>query len=278
MSFQAVESWWLKVNFEFKENYRISDLLQIMRILRGEGGCPWDREQTHQSIRRNFIEETYEVAEAIDNGDTALLLEELGDVLLQVVFHTQMEAEQGTFSFDDVCDGICKKLILRHPHIFGDVTAETPDEVLKNWDEIKKQEKGQKTQSDAVRSVPKTLPALMRGAKVQQRAAKTGFDYPDLSDALGDLESELAELKEAISGGDRAAVDEEFGDLLFSCVNVSRFLHLDAEECLTRSTEKFICRFSEVEKLAEQNGTDMKTASLDELNQLWAQAKKLVQS
>ena len=266
------------MNFEFKENYRISDLLQIMRILRGEGGCPWDREQTHQSIRRNFIEETYEVAEAIDNGDTALLLEELGDVLLQVVFHTQMEAEQGTFSFDDVCDGICKKLILRHPHIFGDVTAETPDEVLKNWDEIKKQEKGQKTQSDAVRSVPKTLPALMRGAKVQQRAAKTGFDYPDLSDALGDLESELAELKEAISGGDRAAVDEEFGDLLFSCVNVSRFLHLDAEECLTRSTEKFICRFSEVEKLAEQNGTDMKTASLDELNQLWAQAKKLVQS
>lgn len=278
MSFQAVESWWFKVDFEFKENYRISDLLQIMRILRGEGGCPWDREQTHQSIRRNFIEETYEVVEAIDNGDTALLLEELGDVLLQVVFHTQMEAEQGAFSFDDVCDGICKKLILRHPHIFGDVTAETPDEVLKNWDEIKKQEKGQKTQSDAVRSVPKTLPALMRGAKVQQRAAKTGFDYPDLSDALGDLESELAELKEAISGGDRAAVDEEFGDLLFSCVNVSRFLHLDAEESLTRSTEKFIRRFSEVEKLAEQNGADMKTASLDELNQLWAQAKKQVQS
>lgn len=278
MSFQAVESWWFKVDFEFKENYRISDLLQIMRILRGEGGCPWDREQTHQSIRRNFIEETYEVVEAIDNGDTALLLEELGDVLLQVVFHTQMEAEQGAFSFDDVCDGICKKLILRHPHIFGDVTAETPDEVLKNWDEIKKQEKGQKTQSEAVRSVPKTLPALMRGAKVQQRAAKTGFDYPDLSDALGDLESELAELKEAISGGDRAAVDEEFGDLLFSCVNVSRFLHLDAEESLTRSTEKFIRRFSEVEKLAEQNGADMKTASLDELNQLWAQAKKQVQS
>ena len=132
------------MSFEFKENYRIDDLLQIMRILRGDGGCPWDREQTHQSIRRNFIEETYEVVEAIDNKDTALLLEELGDVLLQVVFHTQMEAEQGAFSFDDVCDGICKKLILRHPHIFGDVTAETSEEVLKNWDEIKRKKKDRK--------------------------------------------------------------------------------------------------------------------------------------
>lgn len=266
------------MSFEFKENYRIDDLLQIMRILRGDGGCPWDREQTHQSIRRNFIEETYEVVEAIDNKDTALLLEELGDVLLQVVFHTQMEAEQGTFSFDDVCDGICKKLILRHPHIFGDVTAETSEEVLKNWDEIKKKEKGQKTQSDAVRSVPKTLPALMRSAKVQQRAAKTGFDYPALSDAVGDLESELIELKEAVSSGDSSAMDEEFGDLLFSCVNVSRFLHLDAEESLTRSTEKFIRRFTEVEKLAQSDGVDMKKASLEELNRLWALAKEQVQS
>ncbi len=266
------------MSFEFKENYRIDDLLQIMRILRGDGGCPWDREQTHQSIRRNFIEETYEVVEAIDNKDTALLLEELGDVLLQVVFHTQMEAEQGAFSFDDVCDGICKKLILRHPHIFGDVTAETSEEVLKNWDEIKKKEKGQKTQSDAVRSVPKTLPALMRSAKVQQRAAKTGFDYPALSDAVGDLESELIELKEAVSSGDSSAMDEEFGDLLFSCVNVSRFLHLDAEESLTRSTEKFIRRFTEVEKLAQSGGVDMKKASLEELNRLWALAKEQVQS
>lgn len=276
MSFQAVERWGVDVDFERKETYRIDDLLKIMSILRGEGGCPWDREQTHQSIRRNFIEETYEVAEAIDNGDRELLQEELGDVLLQVVFHAQMEAEQDSFDFDDVCDGICKKLILRHPHIFGDVSAGTAEEVLKNWEEIKKKEKGQKTQSDAVLAVPKTLPALMRSAKVQQRAAKTGFDYPALGDAVSDLESELAELKEAVTGGNPKEIDEEFGDLLFSCVNISRFLHLDAEESLTRSTEKFIRRFAEVEKLAQANGTDLKAVSLEELNKLWAEAKTKV--
>ncbi len=265
------------MEFAFKSHYRIDDLLQIMRILRGEGGCPWDREQTHQSIRRNLLEETYEAAEAIDMGDSDLLLEELGDVLLQVVFHAQMEAERGSFSFDDVCNGICQKLILRHPHIFGDVTADTSEEVLKNWDEIKKQEKGQKTQSDALQAVSKTLPALMRSAKVQQRAAKTGFDYPGLSDAMGDLESELAELKEAAAGGNPETIEEELGDLLFSCVNVSRFLHLDAEESLTRSTDKFIRRFAEVEKLAYSKGVDMKAASLEELNQLWFEAKKKVQ-
>ncbi len=265
------------MNFEFKKNYRIDDLLTIMKILRGENGCPWDKEQTHQSIRRNFIEETYEVAEAIDTEDVQLLQEELGDVLLQVVFHTQMEEERGSFSFDDVCDGICKKLILRHPHIFGDVKADTAEEVLKNWDEIKKQEKGQKTQSDAVLSVPKTLPALMRAAKVQQRAAKTGFDYSELSDAMCDLDSELVELKEAVTQGKQENIDEEFGDLLFSCVNISRFLHLDAEESLTRSIEKFIRRFKEVEKLANERSVNMKTSSLEELNELWVEAKRSVQ-
>lgn len=266
------------MDFKRKERYRVEDLLEIMRVLRSENGCPWDREQTHESIRRNFIEETYEVVEAIDNRDKALLEEELGDVLLQVVFHAQMEAEEGAFDFDDVCDGICKKLILRHPHIFGDVVASTSEEVLRNWDEIKKQEKGQKTQTDAVLSVPKVLPALMRSAKVQQRAAKTGFDYPALDDSMKDLDSELCELKEAVASGNREAVAEEFGDLLFSCVNVSRFLHLDAEEALSFATEKFIRRFAEVEKLAGEQGIQMKDAPLDELNRLWAEAKTRVHS
>ena len=265
------------MKFTFKDDYRMEDLLEIMRILRSEGGCPWDMEQTHESIRNNFIEETYEVAEAIDLENAEMLREELGDVLLQIVFHTQMETERNSFTFDDVCDGICKKLILRHPHIFGDVIAKTSDEVLQNWDEIKKKEKGHTTQTDAVRSVPKTLPALMRSAKVQHRAAKTGFDYPSLDDSMNDLDSELVELKEAIAGGDQAEITEEFGDLLFSCVNVSRFLNLDAEESLSRATEKFINRFAEVEKLADKRGVDMKQASLDELNELWHDAKELVQ-
>ena len=151
----------MRSDFELKEHYTIDDLLHIMRILRGEGGCPWDREQTHASIRKNMIEETYETVEAIDRQDSGMLREELGDVLLQVVFHTQMEQERGVFNFDDVCDGICQKLILRHPHIFGDVVAKTSDQVLKNWDEIKKKEKGQTSAAQTLRSVPAVLPALM---------------------------------------------------------------------------------------------------------------------
>lgn len=266
------------MDFQFKSKYGIDDLLEIMQILRSDEGCPWDREQTHRSIRRDFIEETYEAVEAIDLDDMTLLQEELGDVLLQVVFHTQIEQEQGSFTFDDVCDGICQKLILRHPHIFGDVTAETAEEVLKNWDAIKQKEKGQETQGDAVRSVPKTFPALMRSAKVQKRAAKTGFDYPEFSGAMNDLESELKELKEAVANADQNAIDEELGDLLFSCVNASRFLKVDAEESLTRSTEKFIDRFVRVEELAKERGIAMKQASLDELNALWDEAKKDVHS
>lgn len=169
----------LSVDFAFKETYSIEDLLAIMRILRGENGCPWDREQTHQSIRNNFIEETYEAVEAIDNSDPVLLEEELGDVLLQVVYHAEMEREAGRFSFEDVADGICQKLIQRHPHIFGDVVAGTTDEVLDNWDEIKKKTKGQTTYTDTLKSVPKVFPSLMRAAKVQKRAAKSGFAYPD---------------------------------------------------------------------------------------------------
>lgn len=259
-----------------KEQYKSEDLVAIMALLRGEDGCPWDKEQNHQSIRKNFIEETYEVLEAIDREDSALLKEELGDVLLQVVFHSRMEEEAGRFAFDDVCDGICKKLILRHPHIFGDVKVSGTEQVLANWDQIKKEEKGQKTAYDTLQSVPRVLPALMRSTKVQSRAAKSGFDYPDLGWAMGDMDSEVLELKEAISGGNADEIAEELGDLLFSAVNVSRFLHLDAEEALTRSCDKFMQRFHEVERIAEARGILLNSAGIDTLNELWLEAKAAV--
>lgn len=262
------------MDFEYKENYNINDLLEIMKILRSENGCPWDREQTHQSIRKNLIEETYEAVEAIDRSDTALLKEELGDVLLQVVFHTQMETEQGRFTFDEVADGICKKLIIRHPHIFSTVVADTAEEVLANWDRIKKQEKGQETATDTLQSVSTALPGLMRAQKVQQRAARAGFDYENVTQAMSDLKSEVAELQEALDANDPNAIEEELGDLVFAAVNVARFSKLDAEESLTASTEKFIRRFSEVEKLAKEAELEMQGASLEELDQLWKQAKQ----
>lgn len=265
----------MAVDFEIKKRYNIDDLVSVMALLRGEGGCPWDRVQTHQSIRKNLIEETYEVAEAIDSGDSAMLCEELGDLLMQVIFHAQMEAEAGRFDFDDVCDGLCQKLVLRHPHVFGDVTAETPAEVLKNWDEIKKKEKGQATATDTLLSVPKELPALMRAEKLQHRAAKTGFDYTDTAGAMADLDSETAELKEAVAEGDKLHIEEELGDLLFAAVNVSRFVKTDAEEALTRSSEKFIRRFAKVEALAAEEGLDMHTAGMDELDTLWKRAKRV---
>ena len=264
----------MPVTFEQKERYRMDDLLAIMAILRGENGCPWDREQDHDTIRKNFLEETYEVLDAIDNRDLDGLKEELGDVLLQVVFHSRMEEEAGNFRFDDVCDGICKKLIHRHPHIFGDVVATDSGQVLRNWDAIKKEEKGQATAADTLYSVPKALPALMRAEKVQGRAAKAGFDYPDLDWAMGDFLSEVDELREAIKEGDKPHQQEELGDLLFSAVNLARFLKLDPEESLAKSCEKFMARFAMTEQLVKEEGKTFADYSIQELNKLWAQGKE----
>ena len=244
-----------------------------MKMLRAPGGCPWDREQTHKSIRQNFIEETYEVIEAIDTEDRELLKEELGDVLLQVVFHSEMESEVGSFDINDVCDGICKKLIVRHPHIFADVKADTTDEVLSNWDKIKMQTKSQKTQSDAMDSVSKSLPSLMRSEKLQKKAAKVGFDWPDVSGALQKVEEETQELKKAIEEGDKKGMEEELGDLLFSVVNVSRFLKVDSEEALYHACDKFTNRFRMVEALAKERGISMESAPLSLLDSLWDEVK-----
>lgn len=263
------------MEFQQKSEYGINDLLDIMRILRSPQGCPWDKEQTHASIRRNFIEETYEVAEAIDNGDTELLKEELGDVLLQVVFHSQIEAELGAFDFGNVADGICKKLIVRHPHIFADVVAETPDEVLRNWEDIKQREKGRQTKVETLNAVPRTLPSLIRSEKVQSRAAKAGFDYRDLWQAFADMRKEIEEFDEAAREEGKTRAEEELGDLLFSVVNVSRFLGIDAENALEKACDKFTRRFAGVEQLAAEKGIDMASAGIESLDILWGEVKNL---
>lgn len=261
-------------NFKFKDNYDVADLIDIVEILRSPEGCPWDREQDHKSIRRDFLEETYEVIEAINKNDKELLLEELGDVLLQVVFHTQIEREQGTFELSDVADGICKKMIERHPHVFGEVKADTSDEVLENWDVIKKRTKKQKSQTESMLSIPREFPALMRADKVQKKASKVGFDWDSADGAFDKVAEELAELKTAVQNGDKDNMREELGDLLFSVVNVSRFIGVDSEEALTASTDKFIDRFAKVEKMADEKGMNMKETELGELDKLWDLAKK----
>ena len=264
--------------FEFKEKYSIEDLLRIMEILRSPGGCPWDAEQTHESIKTGLIEETYEVIEAINKKDKDLLLEELGDVLLQVVFHSQMEKEIGAFDFGDVSDGICKKLIERHPHVFGEVKVSGTEEVLSNWDDIKRKSKGQKTQGSSMLKVPKELPALMRAQKIQSKAKKAGFDWDDMSGAFDALESEIKELKIAVSGKDSDAIEDEFGDVLFSCVNIARFIGVDSEQSLSRANDKFMSRFLVVEKLSQERGIDMKNTPIEELDKLWDEAKKILVS
>ncbi|MCL2034433.1 MAG: nucleoside triphosphate pyrophosphohydrolase [Oscillospiraceae bacterium] len=261
------------MEFLRKTKYSMDDLLQIMRILRAPNGCPWDKEQTHESIRKNFIEETYEVAEAIDNKDAGLLKEELGDVLLQVVFHAQIEDELGVFSFSDVADGVCRKLIERHPHIFGKTKADTTQEVLRNWEDIKQKQKGVKNHSEVLLNVPRTLPSLMRCEKIQQRAAKAGFDYHEVDGAYSDMKSEVAELWQAIQNGCASEVGEELGDLLFSVVNVARFVKVDAENALENACDKFIRRFSKVEETAKKRGIDMQSAGIESLDILWKEVK-----
>ena len=264
------------VEYQQKDHYSISDLLDIVRLLRGEGGCPWDREQTHTSIRSDFIEETCEVIEAIDLDDKALLREELGDVLLQVVFHCRIEEETSTFTFDDVCDEVCKKLIIRHPHVFGDVTANTTDQVLKNWDAIKMETKGQERYTDTLTSVAKSLPALMRAQKVGKRAMRAGMDFRCAEDAVACIGNEKAELDAAVAKNDKANIEEEIGDLLFSCVNAARHLGVDAELALKSATEKFIKRFSVTEDLTSAENIDMKELPIEELDKYWNKAKSII--
>ena len=259
------------IDFVRKESYGLKDLENIVSILRSPGGCPWDAEQDHKSLRRALLEESCEVIEAINEEEPDHLKEELGDLLLQVVFHADIEREAGRFDLEAVADGVSKKLIFRHPHVFGDVQVADSEEVLVNWDQLKRQEKSQETYTDTLTAVAKSLPALWRAEKVQKKAKKAGFDWSDASGAVDKLSEELAELRQAMEQGTN--IQEELGDLLFSVVNVSRFLKADPEEALNAATEKFISRFAKVEEMALSQGKDMAQMSLEELDKLWERAK-----
>ena len=260
------------VNFERKETYSLQDLIEILRILRAPGGCPWDRAQTHLSDRRNFLEEAYEAAEAFDRDDPALMCEELGDMLMQVLFNIHIEEDAGRFTTDDVTDHICKKLIFRHPHVFGTAAADTSEEVLVNWEALKRQEKGQQTTADAMDAVARSLPALWRADKLQSKAAKAGFEFADVSGALDKLDEETQELRSAVESGTN--FEEELGDVLFAAVKVGRFCGVDPEAALSKACEKFIARFRKVEETVNARGEDMSALPLDELMALWNDAKE----
>ena len=257
------------VDFQCASHYTVDDLRRIMEALRAPDGCPWDRAQTHRSIRANMLEEAYEAADAIDRGDMDNLKEELGDVLLQVVFHAQMAREEGLFTFDDVVDGVAQKMVFRHPHVFGQAHADDCAQALDTWDAQKREEKDQRTASDTLKAVARSLPALIRAEKIQSKAAKAGFDWPDPAPALDKLAEEADELRRAAQGdGDP---EEELGDLLFAAVKAGRFLGLDSEQALTRACDKFIRRFQSVEERA--GGRPLGELPLEELEALWAQAK-----
>jgi tetrapyrrole methylase family protein/MazG family protein len=265
--------------FKFKETYTITDLLAIMRLLRAPGGCPWDAEQTHASIRMNVIEEAYEVAEAIDiaaasaDPSSAVLCEELGDLLLQIVFHAQIASESNRFCFDAVCNEICQKLIYRHPHVFGNLEVGNTEAVLRNWDALKSKSKGEQRASDSLENVPKLLPALMRGEKVGKRAARAGFDFENAEQIIERLKEEVAELEFAVINKNNDEIEEEFGDILFTCCNLGRFLNKDSEKALTKAINKFIMRFRTVEALAEEKGQALGKIPQSELDDLWERAK-----
>ena len=239
------------VNFQYKDFYGVSDLVEIVRLLRGPGGCPWDGEQTHESIRRNLLEEAYEAAEAIDEKNPEHLREELGDVLLQVVFHAGLEADAGRFDLDGVADGVCKKLIYRHPHVFGETQVSGTGEVLSNWEKLKRAEKGQSTTADSMSAVARSLPALWRAEKVQKKAAKEGWGAQDAHAAAAALERAAEGLSEAVlSGGETAGA---LGELLFAAVQAGRLTGADPEQALTAETDRFVERCRAEENAAGQN-------------------------
>ena len=247
--------------------YTFEDLVTVVELLRSEGGCPWDMEQTHKSIRNDFIEETYEVIEAIDTEDPVLLREELGDVLLQVVFHARIEQEKDVFGMEEVSNDICAKLIHRHPHVFGTVEVENSAEVLKNWEAIKGEEKQRVTVTDKLRAIPPMYPALMRAQKVGKKAAC--FDFGSADEVYRKLDEEIAEVKAAAASGDQAAVEEELGDLLLTVTSLARKLGVKSEEALYHATNKFIDRFERVENAVMDAGKDMETLTMAELDEIW---------
>ncbi|GBE27314.1 MAG TPA: nucleoside triphosphate pyrophosphohydrolase [Bacteroidetes bacterium] len=245
-------------------------LVSIMNRLRQPDGCPWDQEQTHRSLRRYLLEETYEVLETLDNEDFSELKEELGDLLLQVVFHAQLAKEEGVFTIEDVIEGINAKLIRRHPNVFGDAVIDTAEEQTRNWELLKKEE----GRSSAIQGVPKELPALLRAWRIQQKAAQVGFDWDDIADVWAKVEEELNELKEASQSGNPDEIEAEFGDVLFALVNLSRFLKLNPEDALRRTIRKFRTRFQKVEQELKSRGKSPEDSNLKEMDEIWNLIKK----
>ncbi len=261
------------VDWEFKEKYDLNDFIRIIDVLRGPGGCPWDIKQTHESLKLNAVEEAWEVVDAIDEGSAAHLREELGDLLMQVIFHASIEKERGGFTLDDVADEAVKKLVHRHPHVFADVKADTPEEVLTNWDAIKRADRGQQSTASVMDGVPKGLPGLMRSQKIQNQAGKLGFDWPDVSGAMDKLREEVGELQEGIDAGDVENIKEEIGDALFSVVNVARFFKVDSEECMHAACAKFIRRFRYLEEGAARRGLRLEDMSLGQMEEIYQEAR-----
>jgi tetrapyrrole methylase family protein/MazG family protein len=248
-------------------------LVALMRRLRAPGGCPWDAEQTHESLKRYLIEETYEVVEAIDKKDPDLLKEELGDLLLQPIFHSAIAEERGEFAMPDVIDAICDKLVRRHPHVFGNQVVKSAGEQVERWEQIKKQEKGEERKS-ALSGIPPQMPALMKAQKLTEKAARVGFDWEDIDQVFAKVMEELKELEDSMIAGDQAEIEAELGDLLFAIVNLGRFLSLNPEEALGKTIARFTRRFGYVEEMLHADGKHMQDATLGEMDLLWEEAKR----
>ena len=252
-----------------KNNELFSSFVEVVKKLRKE--CPWDREQTHKSIRHNLIEEAYETVEAIDNDDFEELKKELGDLLLHVVMHSVMAEEEGKFTLDDVIEGIKEKLIYRHPHVFGNLKVETAKEVKHNWEKLKQTENNR---SSVISGIPKGLPALIKAYRVQEKASNVGFDWKNVEDVWKKVEEEISELKNVVGGKDLEKIEEEIGDLLFAIVNYSRFLKVNPESALNKAIDKFIRRFQYIESELRARGKDVYSSNLSEMDVLWEKAKK----
>lgn len=256
-----------------KEKYEFTDLVDIMRFLRSPDGCPWDRDQNYQSLKKYLIEETYEVLEVIDMDDKKRLCEELGDLLLQILFHAQIASEEGIFDIGDVITGICRKMIMRHTHVFGEDKADTPEQVVDRWEANKKKEKGAESYTGMLKGIPVNLPSLMRSYKVQQKAAHVGFDWDNIHDVFAKVHEEISELEEVYKSKNISRITDEIGDVFFALVNLSRFLKVQPELALTGTINKFIKRFEYIEQESVKAGKKLENMSLTEMDELWNKAK-----
>lgn len=257
--------------FEQLERHGMESLMRVLERLRAPGGCPWDREQTHDTLKSALLEETYEVLDAVERADDDAMVEELGDLLMQVCFHAVIGSERSAFGLRDITTGVVDKLVYRHPHVFGDAVVTDSGEVLNNWDKLKRKEKKQASVSDVLKDVPESFPALIYADKVQRKASGAGFDWSCAGDALNKISEEAGELREAISCG--RCIEEELGDLIFSIVNVARHLHIEAETALRKSTEKFIRRFTKMEEAASRDGRNLDSMTLAEMDEYWEKIK-----